>query len=282
MRPRSAVLASPPHLLCVLTQNAHNFFRITSFADPHPLTPLESNRFKNRGRGEGLPFALSSHTSFAPLFYCPQFAHSLCFDILTNSFVPRKNSTSFFSSNYELFCKNTRVGGTCDLHRPTRPVRGSFLKIINPLPQFPDPPTGLERPGTLPCVPSSQLSTFDQRFRPCRNCRRFPGSPLRPRVTMPTCPAAHSPCAWPSFTFSCLGSRRGKKIQSRKNSRTRPHRSRRARRPTTSARVPFNRPSAFSENAPCSFRTWRPVRDRFVPCKSWSSLRTRALRPLAC
>src|SRR2546425_5700869 len=32
---------------------------------------------------------------------------------LTNSFAPTKNSTLLFSTNSELFCKNTRVGGGC-------------------------------------------------------------------------------------------------------------------------------------------------------------------------
>jgi len=40
-----------------------------------------------------------------------KFLHLFCFDILTNSFALHKNSTLSFSTNYELFCKNTRGGG---------------------------------------------------------------------------------------------------------------------------------------------------------------------------
>src|SRR5947207_6347527 len=45
-----------------------NSFGITSFADPHPLTPIESYRFKNPGEGQA-QVTLSSSTATAALSF---------------------------------------------------------------------------------------------------------------------------------------------------------------------------------------------------------------------
>jgi hypothetical protein len=47
----------------VYRRPADNPFRITSFADPHPLTPIESNLYKNH-RGQGCSIQESS-----PIFF---------------------------------------------------------------------------------------------------------------------------------------------------------------------------------------------------------------------
>jgi hypothetical protein len=48
-----------------------NSFLFTSFADPHPLTPMESHRYKNRGGGRDPSFQTSYLGPLTPLFVCP-------------------------------------------------------------------------------------------------------------------------------------------------------------------------------------------------------------------
>jgi hypothetical protein len=84
------------------------------FADPHPLNPAPSIFYK-KGGGGGVRSAFrcavcipNVTTGRSSVFR----THPLCFHITANSFVLAKNTTSLFSSNSELFSKNTRGGGT--------------------------------------------------------------------------------------------------------------------------------------------------------------------------
>ncbi len=77
---------SSPCLPVPQSANFTNSFPITLFADPHPLSPVESYRFKNLGwRGRALPsnFQLSSF-SIHP-FYFLHLTHSFPLRALHNS-----------------------------------------------------------------------------------------------------------------------------------------------------------------------------------------------------
>ena len=145
MRPRHAVLPTPSVFLC-LPPKPHG---IISFTDPHPLTLLESYRFKNSaGRGysrhslsaKPLPFNLfadphrltpvasiscknhegrgaaeidARHSSLATALKSFLFTF---FHILAHSFALTKTSTLLFSITSALFAQNHRgwgVGCTC-------------------------------------------------------------------------------------------------------------------------------------------------------------------------
>src|SRR6266702_4684786 len=71
MRLHHAVILTPPMLL---RRNSHG---IISFTDPHPLTLLESYRFKNMG-GRAYPQRSDSVPSYSLTDHCPLTAHS-CF-----------------------------------------------------------------------------------------------------------------------------------------------------------------------------------------------------------
>src|SRR5713101_1271751 len=132
-----------------LAPNSHG---IISFADPHPLTLLESYRFKNIGGRGHLQLsrprtpntASRIHLSFQPLMKCPPrnsfllifmqigggcrgarlFGTSIPYfqspipflflflRTLLHFFALTKNSTLLFSSDSTLFAKNTRGWGT--------------------------------------------------------------------------------------------------------------------------------------------------------------------------
>src|SRR5690348_5085725 len=62
MRPRRAVSKNLRATFLTARGNCSNFLRITSLADPHPLTPIESHPYKNRGRG----YLLASTSQFRP------------------------------------------------------------------------------------------------------------------------------------------------------------------------------------------------------------------------
>src|SRR5712691_4755422 len=78
--------------------------QIISFADPHPLTLLESYRSKNMGGGPLLHQPPTSQLSTSSIY-------PLSFHTLPHSFALKKNSTLLFSSNSELLPKNSGVGG---------------------------------------------------------------------------------------------------------------------------------------------------------------------------
>jgi hypothetical protein len=95
--------------------------RLNSFADPHPLN-LYPSIFYKKGGGDRVPTAFScavcipnGTTGRSSVFR----THPLSFHIIANSFVLAKNTTSLFSSNSELFSKNTRGGGTPNVQRST-------------------------------------------------------------------------------------------------------------------------------------------------------------------
>jgi hypothetical protein len=84
------------------------------FADPHPLNPAPSI-FYRKGGGEGCP--RRPDAPFASRKESPESSgvfrtHPLCFHIIANSFALAESISSLFSSNSELFTKNTRGGGT--------------------------------------------------------------------------------------------------------------------------------------------------------------------------
>jgi hypothetical protein len=109
--PRRSVLCTRPS-----ARTASKSLPIKFLADPHQLTPIESNSYKNHREEGTLPH-------FNPQT-CPRFlTYLFSFHTLPNSFALAKNSTRFFSSNSELFRKNTRGWGT-------PPVRLSFLHSL--------------------------------------------------------------------------------------------------------------------------------------------------------
>jgi hypothetical protein len=135
--PNSFLTLAP--IPCPLSRKSFPFI---FFADPHPLTPLQSYCFKNSGgrphsglwidsTSSHLPYILPSSVSrksftcrsyentgdvgiFFPFWDTPTcrrfnvqtFRYPLSFHTLANSFARRKNSTPFFSSDSALFAKN--------------------------------------------------------------------------------------------------------------------------------------------------------------------------------
>src|SRR5579859_5392229 len=65
MRPRRAVSKNLRATFLTARGNCSNFLRITSLADPHPLTPIESHPYKNSGEGapSHLDLQFSVHSS---------------------------------------------------------------------------------------------------------------------------------------------------------------------------------------------------------------------------
>lgn len=61
MTSRRPDLPNHPVAYCESPRLITKPFGITSFADPHPLNPVESNVYQKRGRGEG-----ASHTKLGP------------------------------------------------------------------------------------------------------------------------------------------------------------------------------------------------------------------------
>jgi hypothetical protein len=77
-----------------------NSFPVNPFADPHPLNPVVSYRYKNIG-GRG-----ASSTRFQSISFIFISLHTLL-----HFFALSKNSTLFFSIVSALFAKNRRGGG---------------------------------------------------------------------------------------------------------------------------------------------------------------------------
>jgi hypothetical protein len=157
--PNSFLTLAP--IPCPLSRKSFPFI---SFADPHPLTPLQSYRFKNSGGGltpdyGSIPLPPIFRTLFqvpypaSPLlavltktrgvwgyssrfgtrptcrrFDVQTFPYPLSFHTLANSFARRKNSTPFFSSDSALFPKNhPGWGGPPSLiSRQANPVRSQW------------------------------------------------------------------------------------------------------------------------------------------------------------
>src|SRR5579859_3011515 len=67
---RRASFLRNTRLLCVVA--SPKFFRITSFADPYPLTPIESHLYKIQG--EGSPWHKISASSLHRLSVSPYFS----------------------------------------------------------------------------------------------------------------------------------------------------------------------------------------------------------------
>src|SRR6266567_2560188 len=83
MRLHQAVLLTSPMPLR-LRRNSHG---IISFTDPHPLTLLESYRFRNMG-GRAYPQRSDSVPSYSPTDHCPLTAHSCFKSFSCNTYGP--------------------------------------------------------------------------------------------------------------------------------------------------------------------------------------------------
>jgi hypothetical protein len=94
IRPHSLVPAPP----------SRNPFRITSFADPHPLTPIESHLSEKQGRGSLGPLMDSTRSAAPPAYQL------LSFHTIAHSFALAKSLSSVISSRSALFTQNTRGG----------------------------------------------------------------------------------------------------------------------------------------------------------------------------
>ncbi len=90
MRPRHAVLLTPPSQTSTSLQDVANSFRLTILADPHPLNPVDSTSYKDIG-GMGrvyLPHLATFH-HFLPTAFASRFKHlrTLPFCLCHKSFV---------------------------------------------------------------------------------------------------------------------------------------------------------------------------------------------------
>src|SRR6266487_3335649 len=144
-----------------------------------PVTPVESALTKRGGVGS---FPSLQHSDIPVWFPFIPFIFIL-FQTLLHFFAPTKNSTLLFSCNSTLFDQNTRGWvNLMPIHRSHQFGRSLGRNHLSDSVSVNSVFSAASVLIPIPCSTFNfQLSTFDRRSRPCRDCQGFCALRLSPR-----------------------------------------------------------------------------------------------------